>query len=124
MTLHYVYNCTNPTVEADISKVSGVKDVYAHTDQGNWLIAEDFNFDATKVYDGYYSLPGVYQVDLFVTNANAGPYGSRVVGKSTAATAQCPTYYPVYDAHWVNPTPPAGAVEIQFSNLQWFRNID
>jgi hypothetical protein len=124
MTLHYVYNCTNPTVEADFSKVGGIKDVYAHTDQGNWLIAEDFNFDATKVYDGYYSLPGVYQVDLFVTNANAGPYGSRVVGKSTAATAQCPTYSPVYDAHWVEPTPPAGSLPIEFSNIEWFRNRD
>lgn len=117
MTLHYVYNCINPTVEVDFYNVSGVKDVYVHTDQGYRLIAEDFNFVGTKVYDGYWNMPGVYQVDMFVTAPNAGPYTeARSPQKSTAATSLCPTYYPVYDAHYVNPTPPANSVRITFSD--------
>lgn len=123
-TLHYVYNCTQPTVEVDFFKLGGVRDVYVHTDQGYWLIAQNVTFDTAKVYDGYWHLGGVMQVDIFVTNAGAGPYANHVVGKSTAATSLCPTYYPVYDSHWVDPTPPAGSVPIEFSYIQQYRNID
>lgn len=124
MTLHYVGNCTDPTVEADFYKLSGVRDVYAHDDQGIWLIAQGFVFDPTRVYDGYWHLGGVEQVDIFVANPGAGPYANHVAGKSTAATAQCPTYYPVYDAHWVNPEPPAGSAPITFDYLAWWPNRD
>lgn len=124
VTLHYVYNCTNPTVEAGFKNVSGVKDVYGQGDNGIWLIAQSFAFDKTKVYDGYWQLNGVYQVDVFVTNPGTGPYGSRIAQKSTAATSLCPTYYPVYNSHWVAPTPPAGSVPITFKYLAWWPNRD
>jgi hypothetical protein len=123
MTLHYVYNCTDPTVEADFTKLAGARDVYARTDQGVWLIAAGFVFDPAKVYDGYWHMGGVYQVDLFVTSPGAGPYGSHVVGKSTAATSLCPTWNP-YDSHWVNPTPPARSWPIPFDYLAWWPNRD
>jgi hypothetical protein len=124
MTLHYVYNCTNPTVEADFKNLSGPKDVYGQGDNGIWLIAQGFTFDKTKVYDGYWHLNGVYQVDVFVTNPGAGPWGSRIAEKSTAATSLCPTYYPAYDRHWVAPTPPVGSVPIAFDYLAWWPNTD
>jgi hypothetical protein len=112
----------NPTVEADFSNISGLKDIYAQSDAGVWLVAQNFNFNASTVYDGYWHLPGVMQAELFVTNPGVGPFGDRVVGKSTAATALCPTYDPVYDAHMVAPTPPAGSVPIEFLHIQWYAN--
>jgi hypothetical protein len=124
MTLHYVGNCTDPTVEAGFYKLTGPKDVYARTDQGVWLVATSFVFDPAKVYDGYWHMGGVYQVDLYVTNPGAGPYANHLVGKSTAATALCPTYYPTYDSHWVKPTPPAGSYPITFDYLAWWPNRD
>jgi hypothetical protein len=121
VSVHYVYNCTNPTIEVTFKNLSGVKDVYAHGDYGYDLVAEDFNFDKTKVYDGLYHLGAVYQMDVFVTAPNAGPYASHLAGGSTAATSQCPTYYPDYNSHWVNPTPPAGSVPITLAGTgQWW----
>jgi hypothetical protein len=125
MTLHYVYNATQPTVEVGFKNLSGLKDVYAKGDNGIYLVAEDFNFDVTKVYDGLYYVGRVQQEDLYVTAPNAGPYGSHLAGAHTAATALPPTWYPVYDAHWVEPTPPAGSVNIVLDNLgPWWPNRD
>lgn len=124
MTLHYVYNCTIATVEADFYRLSGVRDVYAQDDQGIWLIAQNVTFDPAKVYDGYHHPGGIFQVDIYVTAAGAGPRGTKITQKSTAAGAQCPTWYPVYDSHWVDPTPPAGSVPIEFSHIAWYRNTD
>lgn len=123
MSLHYVYNCTNATVEAGFKNLSGPKDVYAHGDNGFYLVAEGFVFDKSKVYDGLYYVGQVQQEDLFVTAPGAGPFASHQAGASTAATALCPTWLPVYNAHWVKPTPPAGSVSIELTNLgPWWAN--
>lgn len=114
MTVHYVYNWTNPTVEVIFKNISGTKDIYAHGDNGYYLIAEDFVFDKTKVYDGLYSVGRVQQEDVFLTAPNAGPYGDHSTGGSTAATAG-PT--------WVAPTLPPGSINITLDNLgPWWRN--
>lgn len=126
VTVKYVYNCTNPTVEVGFKNLSGAKDVYAKGDNGIYLVAQGFVFDATKVYDGLYSVGRVQQEDVYVTAPNAGPYANHLAGGHTAATSQCPTYYPVYDAHWVAPTPPAGSVNITLENNPdyWWPNRD
>lgn len=126
MVVKYVYNCNNATVQVDFKNLSGAKDVYAKGDNGIYLVAKAFVFDATKVYDGLYYVGRVQQEDVYVTALNAGPYASHLAGGYTAATSQCPTYYPVFDSHWVNPTPPANAVSITLESNPdyWWRNTD
>jgi hypothetical protein len=120
MTLHYVYNChSTPTVEADFYNVSGVKDVYAQTDNGIWLVAKDFNFDTTKVYDGLYHMNGFYQVDMYVTAPGAGPYTENRSPEKSVPAPACTDYN---DVPYVTPTPPAGSVPIEFSYIQWWPN--
>lgn len=122
MTIHYVYNCTNPTVEVDFFNVSGTYDVYAHDDYGYVLIAQNKTFDGSTIYDGYWNPKGNVQEDVFLTEPGAGPYAEQVLSKSTSATAKCPVYYPKYRANNVKPTPPAGSVTIEFSYLEWYRD--
>jgi hypothetical protein len=121
LDLKYVYNCLNPTVEITISNLGGTKDIYFQDDAGIILIAGNYNFDANKVYDGFYSFGSVQQVDVYATNVGSGPYADRVIEKSVAATSLCPTYYPVYDAHSVAPTTPVGSVNVHYAYLQWFQ---
>lgn len=112
--VHYVYDLNHPTVEVTFRNISGTKDVYAHGDNGYYLVAEDYVFDKTQVYDGLYKTGWPQQMDVFLTAPNAGPYGDHATGGSTPAVAL---------TTWVDPTPPDGSIYITLDNLgPWWRN--
>jgi hypothetical protein len=119
---HFVYNChaLHPTVEIDLSNVSGAKDVYVQNDMGYYLIAQNFTFDPTKVYDGLYAIGLLNATDVFLTDVGVGPYDedSRIA-ESRASGFACPYWG---DVDYVYPAPPAGSVPIEFAWIAKFRN--
>jgi hypothetical protein len=125
LDVKYVGNCLKPTVEITISGLGGPLDIYFQNDYGIDLIASNYNFDANKVYDGFYSFSPIVKVEVYATNVGAGPYAEHVIDNGYGAVAPnsyCPTYSPVYDPHIVAPTTPVGSVNVKYAFIQWWRS--
>jgi hypothetical protein len=118
---HYVYNChSTPTIQIDLSRISGPKDVYVHNDTGYWLIAQNVTFDPTKVYDGLIDVGYIMQTSIFLTAPGVGPYDEGSRSAETVATGFACPYWG--DVPYVYPSPPAGSVQITFTRIEQFSN--
>jgi hypothetical protein len=115
MEVKYVGTCLHPGVQFVIKNFSYVGDVYYQTDTGTVLANTWYEFNKANVYAGGIALGGVYQVNVFVTAPDAGPYAKHILDKSVAAATPC-------NGGSFPSIAPANAIPVEVYYLAWYPN--